>query len=455
MRKILIPLEISPISADILPVIRHLYTAGEVELTLLAVAQPPAETPLVVDAHMMALPPSIYAETIDNETEWVAYRKEITTNLEKVAQDLRRDGYKVYTVLLTGNIIDEIVNFVEKRPFDLLALATYGRTGLRRLVYGSVAEELLRLVSVPLLLVRHQPNNKQTGKTVMPTTEWLPSLAAEARKPTIAVATDGTPHTQQAVLLARHLAQVLQETLEVLVTVRARSGAAHGQRVMLTIRDLLGDLSPMPELIPLVGPPDEVLGRHLEKSRADLLVIGAFRDGSHTVDIGITAQRVVRAAPMPVLVFKGQRPQIERVLACVALENPEVIDSAIQLTKALGAELHLLHVLPAAANTTAKWLAPDDLALNRRIAQDARLAAFLREILTTLDKAGINRTALQLWCGDTLKTILAVTKRGHYDLILVGDQPSATAFPGSLADSVVRFAAKSVLIIRQRAQRES
>jgi nucleotide-binding universal stress UspA family protein len=449
MRKILIPLEISPISADILPVVRHLFQPADVELTLLAVAQPRSEPTIVVDAHMMALPPSVYGETDDSDEEWETYRKELKDNLERAARELRAAGYTVYTVLLSGNTVDEIVNFVAKRHFDLLALATYGRTGLRRLVYGSVAEELLRLVSPPLLLMRHKGNAKPSTATPE---RHAQTLLGEQKR-TIVVATDGTPHTQQAVLLARNLAQALDVGLEVLVTVRARTGAAHGHRVMLTIRNLLSDLQPPAELIPLVGPPDEVLGQRLENSKADLLVIGAFKDGSHTADIGITAQRIVRSAPMPVLVFKGQQLAIKRILACVGVDDAAVIDNAIRLAKTLSAELQLLHVLPAEANATPKWLAPDDLSLNMLMAQNTHLSAFLREMLAMLDEVGMNRTALQLWRGDILKTILTVTKRGNYDLILVGDQSSATFFLGSLADSVVRFAPKSVLIVRQRPQR--
>ncbi|CAN5871824.1 hypothetical protein BH10CHL1_BH10CHL1_51250 [soil metagenome] len=452
MRKILIPLEISPISIDILPVIRHLFQPTEVELTLLAVAQPRAEPAIVVDAHMMALPPSLYGDTDGPDEEWESYRKTLKENLERVARELRTAGYTVYTVLLSGNTIDEIVNFVEKRPFDLLALATYGRTGLRRLVYGSVAEELLRLVSTPLLLMRHQSNAKFTSTITSTITEISPAQSPEEQPRMIVTATDGTPHTQQAVLLAHHLAQALKIGLEVVVTVRARAGAAHGHHIMRTTQELISHLQPTPELIPLVGPPDQVVAQRLENSKAELLVLGAFKDGGHNPEIGITAQRIVRAAPMSVLVFKGQNLALKRMLACITVDTI-VIDSALQLAKALGVELQLLHVLPATANMAPAWLAPDDLSLNMLMAQDTRLSAFLREILATLDEVGMKRTALQVWRGDPLKTILTVTKRGHYDLILVGDRANATLFPGSLADSVVKFATKSVLIVRQQMQR--
>jgi nucleotide-binding universal stress UspA family protein len=42
--------------------------------------------------------------------------------------------------------------FAEKNGVDLIAMASHGRTGLRRLVMGSVAESLLRRASVPVLV---------------------------------------------------------------------------------------------------------------------------------------------------------------------------------------------------------------------------------------------------------------------------------------------------------------
>jgi len=52
-----------------------------------------------------------------------------------------------------GSPADEIVKFAGER-FDLVVVATHGRTGVRRLVLGSVAEHVVRESSVPVLVVR-------------------------------------------------------------------------------------------------------------------------------------------------------------------------------------------------------------------------------------------------------------------------------------------------------------
>ena len=52
---------------------------------------------------------------------------------------------------------DEIVREAKEWQADLIALGTHGRRGLKRLVMGSDAELVLRMASVPVLLVRDQP----------------------------------------------------------------------------------------------------------------------------------------------------------------------------------------------------------------------------------------------------------------------------------------------------------
>lgn len=154
VRKIVIPVEITPISVEILPVVRHLFAPEAVELTLVAVAQRP-EMPIVSDVHLTGLPPTVYTARLATDEEWDAYCRELKEKLNATAQELRNAGYRVLTVLRTGEKIHEFARFVENGHFDLLAMATYGRKGLSRLVYGSVAEQLLRLVTVPMLLMRH------------------------------------------------------------------------------------------------------------------------------------------------------------------------------------------------------------------------------------------------------------------------------------------------------------
>jgi len=55
-----------------------------------------------------------------------------------------------------GPAADEIVDYAEKHDIDLIAMATHGRSGVKRWVFGSVAEKVLHAVHIPILLVRVQ-----------------------------------------------------------------------------------------------------------------------------------------------------------------------------------------------------------------------------------------------------------------------------------------------------------
>lgn len=53
-----------------------------------------------------------------------------------------------------GKAAEAIIDWVSMDPFTLIVMATHGRSGLKRLVYGSVTENVLLGVSNPILLVR-------------------------------------------------------------------------------------------------------------------------------------------------------------------------------------------------------------------------------------------------------------------------------------------------------------
>jgi len=73
-------------------------------------------------------------------------------------------GRPVETKVLTGNAAEAIQRFAQEGAFDLIVLGTHGRSGLKRLVLGSVAERVVRLAHCPVLVMRgpsaatpHQP----------------------------------------------------------------------------------------------------------------------------------------------------------------------------------------------------------------------------------------------------------------------------------------------------------
>ena len=48
----------------------------------------------------------------------------------------------------------EIIDFVGREGIDMVAMTTHGRSGLQHMLLGSVAENVLRGLNVPVLLIR-------------------------------------------------------------------------------------------------------------------------------------------------------------------------------------------------------------------------------------------------------------------------------------------------------------
>ncbi len=76
------------------------------------------------------------------------------TYLAKVGQQLKRNGIDVRTEVRFGNVVEHLVDFADKNGVDLIVIATHGRSGVSRWVWGSVAERILRSARVPVLMVR-------------------------------------------------------------------------------------------------------------------------------------------------------------------------------------------------------------------------------------------------------------------------------------------------------------
>lgn len=55
----------------------------------------------------------------------------------------------------SGVPVDEIRGYLGDQPVDVIVMVTHGRTELRRLIAGSVAERLVRTSPVPVLTIRH------------------------------------------------------------------------------------------------------------------------------------------------------------------------------------------------------------------------------------------------------------------------------------------------------------
>jgi nucleotide-binding universal stress UspA family protein len=74
--------------------------------------------------------------------------------LERVATQIEREGIRVHTVVKQGPPAKQIINAAREIEADAIAMSTHSRRGLNRLMFGSVAEQVLHETSLPVILVR-------------------------------------------------------------------------------------------------------------------------------------------------------------------------------------------------------------------------------------------------------------------------------------------------------------
>ena len=65
-------------------------------------------------------------------------------------------GVDANTIILEGKIADTLVDYADNNAFDLIVMATHGRSGLARWVIGSIADKIMHYSTVPVLLVRSE-----------------------------------------------------------------------------------------------------------------------------------------------------------------------------------------------------------------------------------------------------------------------------------------------------------
>ena len=145
--KILVPLDGSELAECVLPHVKAIAAGnGTRKVVLLRIVEPlPAGTPPAVDFEVVRK----------------AGVKAAEEYLARIKARLSKEGLNVEAEVLTGRPAETITDFVQREKVDLIALATHGRSGVSRWMFGSVADRLVRSLSVPVLLIR--PKGSESG----------------------------------------------------------------------------------------------------------------------------------------------------------------------------------------------------------------------------------------------------------------------------------------------------
>lgn len=104
--------------------------------------------------------PMMHAPMEASTFDFESFEKEriagATARLARLIRSEVPQGLRVEPLVVSGNVPSQIVRIAEERHVDLIVIATHGWMGWRRLLFGSVAERVMRTADCPVCII-HQP----------------------------------------------------------------------------------------------------------------------------------------------------------------------------------------------------------------------------------------------------------------------------------------------------------
>jgi nucleotide-binding universal stress UspA family protein len=256
----------------------------------------------VVDIPSMALYGEAHIDPMEQQNQ-------IISHAEATLGDLTRgENIDWQPLISVGPTVPEISRLVEEKNIDLAIATNHGRSGLKRLVLGSVTEELMRTISCPMLVMRGPELSGKQTETV------------EFRLEKIMVGCDFSSDSTLALRYALSFAQEFEAELHLVhvmepsayqnlskTVTEAEKGYQNELRKLLSKK--LDNLVPedarnwcVPKTALLDGRADEKIVEYAKQNHIDLIALGVRGHGLvETLFLGSTTDRVARQAPCPVL----------------------------------------------------------------------------------------------------------------------------------------------------------
>jgi nucleotide-binding universal stress UspA family protein len=228
-----------------------------------------------------------------------------TEALAQKAAEIAKDGVQVETYIDGGEPHAAIVRRAEQLAASLVVVGSHGRTGLSRMVLGSVAEKVVRYAHSPVLVARKSP----TDGPVVTGTDLSEAARLGVREAARLAA------ARKSELIVLHVVDLgwmgrspfAVDTAALSAAVGKSEGMKEAERrlseeIALATKDI--DVKITRDVS--VGDPAAVLVRWAEDSNARLVVVSTHgRTGLSRALLGSVAERVVRLSHTSVLAFRG------------------------------------------------------------------------------------------------------------------------------------------------------
>ena len=151
LKNILVPLDGSDTAEVVLPIAKgfgqdvggHITLVRVVDVNAIIRSMVPATTDVISGEIQRIIDDTVQAEIKDAE----AY-------LAEAAAELRKAKVDVATQVRQGSAGEELLEAIEAEDVDAAAIATHGRSGVSRTIFGSVADQLIRESGKPVIVVK-------------------------------------------------------------------------------------------------------------------------------------------------------------------------------------------------------------------------------------------------------------------------------------------------------------
>jgi nucleotide-binding universal stress UspA family protein len=290
-KNVLVPLDFSSVSLDMLRLVRTLLVDSGAELHLLHIAEEESEFAFHTSADLV-----VFFEQIEVKRDrW----------LREIAEELDDEGFQVHVALRKGVASDCILAYAHDHGVDLIALSTVGINPVMRVLVGSTTKRVLRDAKVPVL----------TAAALA-----LPPEDFAVRR--VLVTTDFSEASDAAVEVAVRVAQTWGATVRLLHVIKLPSYIPvlpgeppleipphavdaireHSEAQIRGLVERIGDDRVTYDVI-TASEHAAAIGAYAQANAADLVIMGRVgRNVMQSLFFGRTTETVVKTSPRPVLV---------------------------------------------------------------------------------------------------------------------------------------------------------
>jgi len=211
----------------------------------------------------------------------------------------RKLGVEAEYVVCNGEAPDVLTEIAREKGADLIALGTYGRRGLKRLLLGSVTSSVVVNSPCEVLVVRN--NGKCSGYESILVPFDGSDFSKRALEKALALSKENKSEVTLLYVIPRYEEMIefmKTEHIEEKLFAEARRITAEGEKTAQAQGTGIATVIEQ-------GNPERAITGIAEKLGADLIVMGTYGwKGVDKAIMGSTTERVIMSAPCPVLIVR-------------------------------------------------------------------------------------------------------------------------------------------------------